>query len=184
MWVEQRYDVDSTWGRLSVRSSEYLANTRLRFGSIDTTIQSMTSQFTDNRLLTPQEGWISAERGVEATAADSGTTFTMLVKLHTKYRPYTLRLTYSAGRHHIQGLATPLASSSSDNSLTIQWDSFPDTLLLIPLQFTVIGTDSVIERIEATFIEEPTQVEVESRNEAYVTRRAIISKRTVIRRES
>jgi len=184
MWVEQRYDVDSTSGRLSVRSSEYLANTRLRFGSIDTTIQSLTSQFTDNRLLTPQEAWISAERGVEATAADSGTTFTMLIKLHAKYRPYTLRLTYSVGKHHIRDVATPLASSSSDNSLTIQWYSFPDTLLLIPLQFTVIGTDSVIERIEATFVEEPTHVKFENENGAYVVRRATISKQTIVKQES
>ncbi|MEK7118739.1 MAG: hypothetical protein AAB869_03960, partial [Patescibacteria group bacterium] len=171
-------------GKLFVRSSEYLANTRLRFGSTDTMIQSITTQFAYNRLHAPQEGWISTERDVTTTAVDSGTTFTMLVKLHMKHRPYTLRVTYSSGKHFIRDVSTPFASSTSGNLLTIQWYSFPDTLLLIPVQFTVVGADSVTERIEATFIEEPAQVKVENGNAAYVIRRATISKRTVVKRES
>jgi hypothetical protein len=57
-------------------------------------------------------------------------------------------------------------SSSTADSASMRWESFPDTVMMIPIHFRISKADSVTETIEAKFIEmmEPVQIEKDMTN--------------------
>ncbi|MBM4159736.1 MAG: Zn-dependent exopeptidase M28 [Ignavibacteria bacterium] len=181
--VEQTFDADSATGTLVVESSEYLTGARIQVGSIDTTIGSRATRLAFHSLAAPAEKWVRTERDVATTRTDSGTTFRLLLKLHTRYRPYTLRVTYAGGEHELRDILTPLTSATLERSLTLLWYSFPDTMLLIPVQFTVVGADSIIERVDATLAEPAVPMEISTKEDANVSYRSILSRRTALKQE-
>ena len=180
VWIQQIFDADSTSGMIIVESPEYLADTRLRFGATDTTVRGRETFLAFKIIPTPKDPWLLIDRDVETSRADSGTTFDVLLKLRCKYRPYTLQVTYSAGRDTLRDVSTPLAFSSEDRSISVQWYSFPDTLTLAPLHFTLLGGDSLTERVEATFVEETEPMQIANGYVSSIINRTIWSKRTVV----
>jgi hypothetical protein len=120
--------------------------------------------------------WITTERTVETTK-DSNTTFNVRLSVRTKYKPYSITVTYAGGRA-IENVATPILWSPGTNSVSFRWYSFPDTSIYLPVSFQVTGSDSVKEYIEATFIEQAVPVIVK-KDVSTVT-----SKTTVTRSET
>jgi hypothetical protein len=51
----------------------------------------------------------------------------------------------------VPDVATPWYTRIVKGARMIQWYSFPDSILKIPVSFTTAGIDSVKERIEVTF---------------------------------
>jgi len=189
VWIQQLFDADSTSGMITVESPEYLAGTQLRCGATDTTVRGRKTLVMIKDIPAPKDPWLLIDREVTTSRAGpserqgragSGTTFDLLLKLRCKYRPYTLRVTYSAGRDTLRDVSTPLASTSDDHFLAIQWYSFPDTLTLAPLHFTLLGGDSLIERVEATFVQEAESMQVANGYKPTIINRTIWSKRTAV----
>lgn len=170
IWLEQTYDANSNKGSVVIKSSDYLNNTRLRFGNKDTVIADRALSLKLKDIDIPSEPWVSVERTIESSTKDTTASFNILVKLRTRFRPLSLNLTFSAGHHDIVDITTPLAYSSIGKSVSLRWYSFPDTSLLIPIHFTVIGADSVTESIEATFVEELEPIAVEKEMAAVIRR--------------
>jgi hypothetical protein len=77
-----------------------------------------------------------------------------------------LTLSYLGGKNKLEDVSTPFASNITEHNISLRWQSFPDTSLLIPIHFRVVGADSVTESIEAKFVEviESIQIEKEFSN--------------------
>lgn len=168
--VEQRFP-DTGPASVEITSNDYLRGAHVRMNGHDSVLTNRSAFF---RLTPPQqpEQWMKIRRQVETTS-DSFTTYKLLLSISTRYRPYTLGLTYSAGKQSIENVSTPYASWPSLHGLTLRWYSFPDTLLTIPLTFTVTGKDSIRETIEATFVEPMIPIEV-SKESASVRMRTLL----------
>ncbi len=163
--IEQTIDLKDGKGEIKLKSSEYLKNVYVRLPEKDTLISTWDRELVLKEFIFTQEPWIKVER-MKEVVKDSNTTFSMLVKIHFKYRPYKFNLYYSSGKNKLEEVSSEYISSLSEHSATMQWEAFPDTSLMIPIRFKVVGADSVKETIEANFIElaEPIKIEKELTN--------------------
>lgn len=175
--IEQRFP-DAGPASVEIASNDYLKGAHVRMNGHDSVLTNRSGFIH----LTPSQKpdqWIKVRRKVETTS-DSFTTYKLLLSISTRYRPYTLGLTYSAGKQSIENVSTPYASWPGPHSLTLRWYSFPDTSLTIPLTFTVTGTDSIRETIEATFVEPMIPIEV-SKESASVRGRTLLRTVSVLK---
>ncbi len=147
-------------GDLSVKSSEYLDGTRVRWDDRDTLIDERTTEAVLGQFPAPSLPWINAERTIEFSQ-DSLTRVSLFLKLTTIRRPYQLSLQYRSGRDQLRDVSSPFVSSVEGNSVVFNWYSFPDSVMTIPIAFTVAGSEGVQETISATFKQPIIQVAVD-----------------------
>ena len=158
--VEQQVDGVTGKGTATVRSSHYLGGVRIRGLGIDTMAQGRILEFPLGSTAISGEPWVMVDRTIAPVTSDSGVAVDITLLLHMKYRPYTLHVGYSAPGSIISDVASPLTISASDHVVSLDWYSFPDTSLYIPLHFALSRSDSVIESIEATFARDAEPVSV------------------------
>ncbi|MEP0822669.1 MAG: Zn-dependent exopeptidase M28 [Ignavibacterium sp.] len=179
--VRQTISSGASQGLVTVTSPDYLDGAVISVDGRDTTLQG---RITSARLAEFDPGkyeWIKTERTVE-TRKDSTTTFSIGLRISSRTRPYTLSVTYAGGRGAPQNVVTPLLWSQGPNSMTFRWYSFPDTSLYIPVSFSVTGSDTVREYIEAVFLEQPVSVQVRN-DHSSVLRRNVLEKTTILSHE-
>jgi hypothetical protein len=178
--IEQSLDLNSGKGSVWLKSSEYLDGLNVHLADLDTTISTKEYEVPIKEFTFERKPWITLDRTM-SSISDSNTTFSMLVKIHFQYRPRSFTLSYSNSKNSISNCAGEFITSQTDHSITMRWESFPDTALSIPIQFTVIKGDSVTENIEARFVEmvEPVRVAKELIN---VNPRTIIKRSEVLKR--
>jgi len=174
----QTVNLDSNTGYIALTSNEYLSGTRVQLSTetgemIDTLLSGKTTEATLRRFEVSGEPWISAERTVQETSAsDTSSTVNILLKVHSLHRPFTLTVTYSSGTHALMKPASPFAFASTEHTMTFRWYSFPDTVLTIPLEFSISKNASVTETIEAVFVEPivPTVLQNEHASTSFRTK--------------
>ncbi|MBI4428619.1 MAG: M28 family peptidase [Ignavibacteriales bacterium] len=181
--VDQVFDFNTLKGSVFVRSGEYLSGAKVRFEGQDTTVSGWTREFKVKDFTAEKESWIAVSRSVDATPIDSNTTMNILTNIRLRYRPLSLTLTYSGGKHGLKEAGSALAHTITLRSISLHWSFFPDSILLVPVHFTVVGADSVTESIEATFVQPLENVEV-SKGTANVATRTTLRKGTTFRRSS
>ncbi|HEX9614760.1 MAG TPA: M28 family metallopeptidase [Bacteroidota bacterium] len=177
--VKQSVDLDKGKGILSVSSSDFLDGALVSVSGKDTLITGRETSARFENFDASQGEWIRVERSVESRG-DSNTTFDIRLWIHARYRPYRLKVTYAGGSGIPTDVTTPLVWSPGTNSISFQWYSFPDTALFLPVSFTVTGSDSVKEYIEATFLEQPVEVLV-NKEMSSVSSRTVVEKGGVLR---
>ena len=175
--LTQTVDLDSSQGSIKIESGDYVKGLRVHLADNDTVITSREREILLKKFSIDRAPWIQVER-TRTTTTDANTTFDMIVRLHFKYRPQNFTLTYSGGKHPLENFTSVYAFNTTKHSVSLRWQSFPDTLQQIPIHFTVTKGDSVTETIEAKFVEmvEPVRIEKEFTN--IVTR--TIMKRTEV----
>lgn len=184
--IEETYNLDSARGSLSIRSSEFLGGTRITFAGLDTSITGKATEATFERSLPfPRDPWIQVVRTAETTRKDSVIIVDLVVNLTMKHRPFKLKVGYSSSKGKLVNASSAFASGVTKNSITLQWASFPDTSLTIPISFSVLARDSVNirEHLEASFIEQPVPVNVEARQPSALIRRTSFVRDTVFSAE-
>jgi hypothetical protein len=89
----------------------------------------------------------------------------LVVNVHMKRRPINLKIGYSSTKGKLVDASSPFASGITEGSISLQWASFPDTSLTIPISFSIPMRDSVgiREHIEASFMDNPVPVTVKAR---------------------
>ncbi len=178
--VRQNIDLDSGTGTVDVVGKEYLGGTRIRTQEGDTLVTDHSHRVRIlKKDLQPDQRWLNVERTIEAVR-DSNSAFSILLKIRMPHRPYTLTVTYRGGNDTPHDVSTAYVWSPGPSSVSLRWYSFPDSILTIPISFTVQGADSVKEYIEATFLEQPFAVEVQN-DAASVVRRTTVSKSEMLR---
>ena len=169
--IRQSINLDTNSGIAEVTSADYLRGATLSVAGKDTLIEGRDSRVKLASFAAQDHEWITAERTVETTT-DSNTTFDVRLRVRTKYKPYSITVTYAGGRA-IENVTTPLLWSPGTNSVSFRWYSFPDTSLYLPVSFQVTGGDSVKEYIEATFLEQAVPVTVRKDLSAVTSRTTV-----------
>ncbi|MGH2567001.1 MAG: hypothetical protein ACRDGA_01580, partial [Bacteroidota bacterium] len=177
--VEQRLSLDSPKGAVTLESKDYLGGLTIRFDGADTTLNGRVSTAMLKEFEPPRVPWLTVERRFTALPSDSSTNVELSVTIKTLYRPYTLRVAYSSSSNRFSEVSSPLAFSVTEQSINLRWYSFPDTMLTIPLRFTITGGDSIHESIEATFVEKIDTLRVENHH-ASTTYRSIINSSAIL----
>ncbi len=162
--VNQTIDVAS--GNLEVRlsSGEYLKSTTVRWPSSDSLVNTNVTDVRLQERTNVAQDWLHVEREVSPSKHDSVSQIDFALQLRTKFRPYQLDVTYSIAKGSLITAASPFAVRQKERSATMRWYSFPDTALFVPIRLEVAGADSVTETVEATFVEQFTEVRVSKPN--------------------
>jgi hypothetical protein len=149
--IEENYDMNSSSKDVTIRSSEYLSGLNIMHEGVDTTINDQTI-FTR---IEPQDGfdttWLSVQRNMFTHSSGDTTHYDISLTLSTTFRPYTVEVTYSSGENEPRAFSTDYKFRTTKEGKKIEWYSFPDTVLHIPVSFPVIGTNNVKEKIVVTF---------------------------------
>jgi hypothetical protein len=172
--IEQSVSLDTGIGSAIVRSNEHLSGTKITMGNKDTTISGRTTEVLFKDIPAPSDPWLTATRTFESSKTDSVITVSLSLRLQTRFRPFTLRVSYTSKQRLVHPVS-PLAFSETEKTITFRWYSFPDTSLTIPLQFRLAGADSIKESIEAVFVEPLIRVTVQ-KNGASTQIRSVIRK--------
>jgi hypothetical protein len=178
--IDQSVDLNTSKGKIVLKSAEYLKNLEVHLADKDTIISTWDREILLKEFKLNSLPWIQVERTI-ATSSDSGTTFDILTRIRFKYRPEKFTLSYTAVKSKLENISGSFASNSTDHSVNMRWESFPDTSILIPIHFKVIEGDSVTETIEAKFIEmiEPVRIEKKMAN---ITSKTTLRQTEVIKR--
>jgi hypothetical protein len=160
--IDQSLDLKSGKGKVLLRSSEYLQHLKVTVAGKDTNISTWDRELILKEFTYDHTPWINVERTI-TTSTDSGTTYDLLVKLHFKYRPEDLKISYSAGKNLLYDIASEFTTSRTEHSVSMHWKYLSDTVMIIPIHFKVDNADSITENIEAKFLEmvEPVQIKKE-----------------------
>jgi hypothetical protein len=177
--VNGEYDLKSAKGSIFVRSSDYLGGTNVKSGSIDTVLTGWSRESRIHGADSLDEPWINIQRRIETTKVDSSTRFDILTSITLKHRPLSIMLTYSSSKHQLRGASSRLTATTTPRTISLRWSSFPGPDILAPLQFTVVGADSITESLEATFVEPPVPLRVEKQMST-VSFRTIVRSSTVV----
>jgi hypothetical protein len=148
-------------------------------GGADTVIAGRTTDVE----LTPASfdtSWTRLERSFESTRDSSGTTYNGVLRIACAMRPLSVTVRYSSGSGAVVPVSSVWEVSSSRGMRVIQWKSFQDSVLLVPVRFTVAKEDSVTETMEVVFNElaDPLTVRHEL---AYVIPRTTVTSKRVYR---
>ena len=148
--VRQRLDADSAMGRITITSNEYLDGARLRWPSGDSLITDRVLEADLGRFVPTGEAWIKLERTPEVSG-DSSARHSLLLNVAFKHRPTSFSLRYRSGPGQIRDVSTPFVHTLESNGFTIEWYGLPDSVLVIPVAFTVTGAAALEEEATATF---------------------------------
>jgi hypothetical protein len=177
--VEEVADANNGTGTVILKSNEYMRNAHVHIENKDTVIANSDREILIKRLSFGQTPWLQTTHTTTVTHHDSSTTFDVLLHVSSKYRPHTLNISFSAGTHLVEDVFTPYTANITGHSVSIRWETFSDTSLMIPIHFTVVRGDSVNETIEANYIEmiEPVTIEKQWTN---VVSRTTITKSEIL----
>ncbi|MGD0590834.1 MAG: M28 family metallopeptidase [Bacteroidota bacterium] len=172
--IDQSLDMNTGKGTVQLRSSEYLRHLTIHLAEKDTMISTWERNVPVKEFTYHNAPWIQIERTV-LSSVDSSVTYDILTTLHFKYRPQNFILSYSTKKGKIEDVAGEFITNTTSHSVSLQWKSFPDTIMMIPIHFKVTKADSVTETLEAKFVEliEPVHIEKNHTN---------IDSQTILRR--
>ncbi|HEV8538759.1 MAG TPA: M28 family peptidase [Bacteroidota bacterium] len=149
--LDESYDMTKRTKEISVKSGEYLRNLKIAHGGTDTLIDARVT----SAVIAPRESfdttWVRVQRSEEKSQSGDTTTFNLELLLSTRYRPYTVSVNYYAGKDKLKSFDTKWQFRNDWGLRSIEFYSFPDSILKIPVKFQITGDDSVKERIEVTF---------------------------------
>ena len=177
--IEQDYNLDSSRGTLTLASTEYLKNIHLVFANRDTVLGSSGTEATFERALPiPETPWVKVNRTLQTAHGDSTRPVELLLQLHFRHQPTRIKVSYSSGRAVLSNAASPYTLFATPRTVSLQWNSFPDTMLRIPLSFTLTGKDSlsINEHIEVGFVEEPQSISLSTERPFSIVRRTIVTR--------
>jgi len=154
--VNQQVDLGKHSREISIESPEYLTGVRIHYGSSDTLIGTKTQTAT---LISGPEfdtTWLTVTQKQQTRQSGDTCFFDVELSLRSKLRPYTVNVIYSTGKDEIPGFTSAIFSTGErpagkGEERVFRWYSFPDTNITIPVQFMVVGDDSVGEKIEVTY---------------------------------
>ena len=162
--IDESYDFIKREKNIAIQSGEYLTGLRVNYGNADTLIDARSTLANIPIRDAFDTTWLDVKEHEEKTESGDRTDFNVQLTLNAKMRPYTVTLLYTMGGREIWNFETSFKFESEGKTKAIKWYSFPDTMLTVPIKFSVAGTDSVKEHIEVTFnqLASPVRVEGES----------------------
>ncbi|HZY09718.1 MAG TPA: M28 family peptidase, partial [Bacteroidota bacterium] len=149
--IDQRYDMKNETKEVTLKSPEYLSNLHINHGGKDTIINTRSTFENIVPDVSFDSTWLSLHRTEKQQHFGDTTKYEIELTLAAKHRPYRILVSYSSGEQGLNSFYTPWKFIVKDNENQIHWYSFPDSILIIPLKFQMIGADSIKEQVEVTF---------------------------------
>jgi hypothetical protein len=151
--IRQSLNVETGSAEIHIGSNEYLRNLAVHWDSKDTAISTWDRDILLKQWTMHPQDWMTVENTNTVEHHDSTTGYSILLHIYSRYRPYALTVTYSAGKHLIANVASPYLSEITGHSVSVQWKTFQDSSIVLPIQFQVSGNDRITQTIEASYIE-------------------------------
>jgi hypothetical protein len=149
--IDERFDGTNHSREVKIRSSEYLDGITFTHGLKDTTTGPGTMAVQLGPSATFDTTWLSVEREEQRRQSGDATLYDVTLRLNSKLRPLRISVSYESGGAGLRAFDTPYQFHETRGSSMIEWYSFPDSALTIPVKFSTTGGKAVAERIEVTF---------------------------------
>jgi hypothetical protein len=156
--VTQTYSLGADSGLVSLSSGEYLKGIRCVWDGHDSTITARVARMplaTERPAVVP---WLAMDTSMTRLQGTSDTVRVLQRRLvlHSAFRPLSITVSYRSDRPF--SVASPWVTgtrhvhvSDTARSKTFTWYAFPDTLLVVPVTFTLGDTQRVRETVEVTY---------------------------------
>lgn len=178
--VEQKIDLSSDPSRgdfpapLLLKSAEFLDGIRVSFSTRDTII---TGRISRASIPVPESEaaeenipeWLRVERTHTQVITGDTVLHQATVTLLCARRPYRVTVIYSSDEG-VNQFSSPWMFTTVRRNRMLVWNSFPDSVLTIPVAFQTTAGDSVRESIEVVFDELPLSVELEREKTNFIRR--------------
>lgn len=148
--VNEEINLDTNEGTISLQSSDYLKNVYIKNKELDTTISVWDNKLFLKSYKYERDPWIKIDRKID-TSGDSIKQYDITAFIKLKHRPFKFTLSYTSLDDTIKNVGGPFISRVSHKNIIMHWESFPDTLLVIPIHFTISGGSKIKETVEANF---------------------------------
>ncbi|MBI5215758.1 MAG: M28 family peptidase [Ignavibacteriae bacterium] len=156
------YNLETTSGTFKLRSFEYLNDIEVTYNGKRIKVNE---RVTEKELPFPAlfDSSLTLVHRTETKNVHGDTTdYNIELTITSKKRPYKVDVSYSSSAEQKPPeISTPLRFTTKKDTRVIEWFSFPDTLLAIPVQFQVVGNDTVKEKIRVVFSELPEGVKIQ-----------------------
>jgi len=149
--IEERYDAEAGKTALAIQSSEYLTGLQLHYDQTDTTFTSHTTSGIVQGQFALESSWVTVHDSDHAIRNGNTTHHDLELHLRMRERPFRVSVSFFGGRSPLHDFSTPRAYEIDKSLATLQWYSFPDTELTIPVSFDVVGKDSIRESVGVEF---------------------------------
>ncbi len=149
--IEQEYNMNTATKSITIKSSEYLNNLKFTHAGGDTMINANKTEIQMQPAAGFDTTWLYLRRHEQKLQFGDTTHYDIELTLSTIFRPFTVSISYSIDGKAVNAFSTPFQFRTSEFKKKIEWYSFPDTLLSIPIQFSTIGKECVQETIEIVF---------------------------------
>lgn len=160
----QEINLDSAKATITLQSPEYLNGLRIRHADAETTITSHTTSVSitprreidtllrdDYDIVIGTSSWVKIFHSISTEQRGDTTLFDTHLQLQMQFRPFTVSVSYTGKDSSFLDFDTRLQYRSTKSTKKIEWYSFPDSILDIPVKFSIVGNDSVREEIIVTF---------------------------------
>ena len=177
------YDIGTHTKNIVIEGAEYLNGLTVRGGGYDTAISTHTRMLVLNGGKNFDTSWAHLERHDSVTTDGNQTTHNILLRLTTVLRPFTVSIVYTPTKENLPTFATGWKYRTiGGRQKRIDWYSFPDTVLTVPVSFTLYNRDSVREEITVTFAALPCPISI-NQEFAYITPRTNYTDGYIYRKE-
>jgi peptidase M28-like protein len=149
--IDERYDASDGSRELKLRSSEYLDGIVITHGTVDTLLDAGTTMVSLTPAADFDTTWLEVGREEERRQTGDATLHDITLRLGSKRRPLSVSVSYESAGEPLRAFDTPYQFRQDPRKTRIEWYSYPDSTLLIPVRFSTTGTKGVTERIEVTF---------------------------------
>ena len=158
--VEQRYTLGSDSSAITIRGGEFFKGVSMRADDKETVFTDRTNFYEFRPAQPSGVSWCSVigrnAPAVDLEAKDSAIVFERRLEVHSTLRPLRVNIAYEASSAF--EVDTPWAHrrerkgrGTSEYGTSFSWYSFPDTLLIVPMTFTLQDSQDVAETIEITY---------------------------------
>ncbi|HYQ87527.1 MAG TPA: M28 family peptidase [Bacteroidota bacterium] len=172
--INERCDLSRHTRAVALQGSEYLRGMKIAHAGTDTSIGSTITELDFPPGPEFDTTWLSVGRSERHEKSGDTTRYDVELRLAATRRSYTVSVTYSTAGQNVGGFESPFYSYTNKGGTHLEWYSFPDSVLTIPVRFSVVGRDTVRENIEVMFdgLADPVTVEGEM---TYVIPRTVFS---------
>ncbi len=155
------YNVENKESSFELKSSEYLDGVQVSFDNQTTTLNGRITEKEFPFPSTFDSTLVAVHRTETKQTNGDTTTYNIELSLAMKKRPYKVSIGYTSNeKGKIPNITSPFVITTKQNERLLEWYSFPETLLTIPMQFQVVGNNTVNENIRVVFSELPEGVRI------------------------
>ncbi len=173
--IRQTFDLNERLFTTNLKSFEYLDSLKIKYSNKDTILlgKNTSIDFETSHLFPLDTTKYRILRNVKQTKSGDTTFFETNLMVVSRMRPYKVVLSLEGGENLQKSLQTNYKFVGTNQTLRINFYSFPDVPLKIPYKFYIVGNDTIDEEIKITYADLFYQMEFEREKTNFIKRTEI-----------